>query len=1755
MHQTQIVFDKIGYDILRDVSRYSGDNNIEFELRFGKIDSGKKFNPSLFPQETINRIRNYVEKTLRLQPHSTQTTVHIMNNNIRQVIDDKGSYFERKTKLSQHDINYNDFTLRMSLAKEDRIAPPIDRTVIETRIRKRDEFYYPHFYPRNSRKLYTYVFTTITRKRGDEVETFYEFEIEVVINSVQNEQNVGYVLNNILYFICEDCEDKVTRYLPINTQTAIRADCLKYESKPKNLERSDIITIRTNEYTVTNKLDGERFVLLFNGNGLYAVNKRLVDHIIDTRFGDPILSTTNFSSYTDRIRPVAMLDTELFDGCFHVFDCMIYNGKDITMQNHTYRRECATKVSSILPKYTIMKKFREVTTHDSKDSQSTLDLLTFLHRDSEYECNDGIVYTPNDIYRSGDIYKWKFPEKMSIDFKLKLKQSAPYTYELQLYDKGDVFYVFNGSTQFPLSHDEATFISDEPLIDGGIYEFKYENEKFALMRERPDKVKPNFRTTGESVWNDIKNPFTEKELIKLLNMPLEALPIKEPSTNVLPILPILPPSKSKEGRRKDPFKTYKDYHGKIKDKLIQGYCKKNVILDLGSGKGGDLWKYGQADIEYLWAVEPFQTNYDEFKKRVNNQELNDRYNIKDKTTLIETGAQSTKKITDTMGQEKADVITSFFSLSFFFFKDTTDLQKLVRTIAAALKVGGTFIGTTIDGERTKALLSRQSPFNFDGGHLKRLDDGNVEVFMDGIVGTQTESLVNFPLLCGELQKYDIILESTEFFVENLALTESLRVLNSLYRTFVFRRHPPSNLDNIIRSHSDDGQLLIDIVLKRLTMSEYSHCFEEFKKLLRSPQDPKPNESFTLSIRFPSNEDDKKYCGKHVKDMQEFTNGYIYINPFIAYHDSLNFAKTYGCIQTEKEYLLITSSCQLLSKSKYVDKDSIMISILLQLYYSLLMLSHENGYFREITSSNIAFHKRTDIKQIIYDGVAVDVINGIVLVFNGYENYAQTDKPYDISLPTIFEGMKISKTFASLIEIIPSTINNESINTLRDIIKEFYNSKTLQPLMPSLYATHTDMISHLYKNRKDQLISYISHLYKNFNKRFKIDKVEKMMSGNDGEILTFLRKELRYQRDEETKHLFVKNRDEKSARDIKQLFKEASITDHITSYMDFGCADGSMTSILSKEFEIPEGKTFCVDLENWGNMHRDKTRDRYKDITVIPTTQGDRHIPLLKESVMFITSLQVLHHMPDPQHTIDEFYRVLTPGGVIFLREHDSTEEDDNKMFDLIHILNEIVLTEDKPNWSYRDGPQPVYRSAKVWREMFEKAGFKSVISTKASKEDSNLVFDEVFIKESSQSLPVGYNLDDYDLGDDEEEEEDEDEDDEEEDDEEEEDEEEEDEEEEDEEEEDEDEDEEDEEEEDDYLDQNSQQFNTSYPISTRFRNTDRFMRGIENLRNTCYLNAAVQSIVTALPIMQFFCNKNRKEVMQKVIDRNKGTTRTQGKLVNAFSDLVCNLTTVDTDEPIQKSQIRYIKSIVGKLNNKFKGGEQQDSSEFIVTILNGLHDELAVEGDSFINQLFGGSYTTKMECVECGYKKIRTDIGHSIELPLQDAKKINAKTIDDALANYSADEEMTEANAVLCENCTERLGVDTKRIFNKKIVMSHAPEILVTSFKRFGFKMTVNRKGKKEYVYDRINNRLSFPEDLVIKEEHENDEGTSNISYSLYAIINHMGHAGGGHYTANIKNGDDWYTCDDEDVYRVKNISKLLKDNKDAYVLFYHRVR
>lgn len=115
---------------------------------------------------------------------------------------------------------------------------------------------------------------------------------------------------------------------------------------------------------------------------------------------------------------------------------------------------------------------------------------------------------------------------------------------------------------------------------------------------------------------------------------------------------------------------------------------------------------------------------------------------------------------------------------------------------------------------------------------------------------------------------------------------------------------------------------------------------------------------------------------------------------------------------------------------------------------------------------------------------------------------------------------------------------------------------------------------------------------------------------------------------------------------------------------------------------------------------------------------------------------------------------------------------------------------------------------------------------------------------------------------------------------------------------------------------------------------------------------------------------------------------------------------------------------------------------------------------------------------------------------------------------------------------------------SKKLDLWRLPEILVIHLKRFSY---------SRYLKNKLETFVDFPiHDLDMSAYIDQKGAQSSNRYILYAISNHYGSMGGGHYTAFVHHGGDrWYDFDDS---HVSPISEDKIKTSAAYVLFYRRV-
>eukprot|EP00698_Gefionella_okellyi_P005035 TRINITY_DN1462_c0_g1_i1.p1 TRINITY_DN1462_c0_g1~~TRINITY_DN1462_c0_g1_i1.p1 ORF type:complete len:1032 (-),score=235.43 TRINITY_DN1462_c0_g1_i1:78-2807(-) len=145
--------------------------------------------------------------------------------------------------------------------------------------------------------------------------------------------------------------------------------------------------------------------------------------------------------------------------------------------------------------------------------------------------------------------------------------------------------------------------------------------------------------------------------------------------------------------------------------------------------------------------------------------------------------------------------------------------------------------------------------------------------------------------------------------------------------------------------------------------------------------------------------------------------------------------------------------------------------------------------------------------------------------------------------------------------------------------------------------------------------------------------------------------------------------------------------------------------------------------------------------------------------------------------------------------------------------------------------------------------------------------------------------------------------------------------------------------------------------------------------------------------------------------------------------------------------------------------------------------------------------------------------------------------LEECLQMFSTPEQLGEKNMWYCAKCQDH------RDARKTLELWKLPEVLVITLKRFTHSGSISEKLSMDVV---------FPITGLDMSQFEFGPHEHQPVYDLYAVVNHIGVAGGGHYTAYCRNRVDnnWYYYDDTDVVRVE---AQAVQTPAAYVLFYRR--
>lgn len=181
-------------------------------------------------------------------------------------------------------------------------------------------------------------------------------------------------------------------------------------------------------------------------------------------------------------------------------------------------------------------------------------------------------------------------------------------------------------------------------------------------------------------------------------------------------------------------------------------------------------------------------------------------------------------------------------------------------------------------------------------------------------------------------------------------------------------------------------------------------------------------------------------------------------------------------------------------------------------------------------------------------------------------------------------------------------------------------------------------------------------------------------------------------------------------------KENTILDKVETYLDYGCGDGEITRSVQKKLELDPKNVYCSDIKQYPSL---------VNMQFIKSEYGSP-LKLEDDTMDLITSQMVLHHIDDKylEYVLRDLYRIMKPGGVLLVREHDAPSnlnenQSFHKVIDITHDIYDYVI-EAEMSWKDKDDYYAKYRPVNGttgWDETISRVGFKTTTYQKKTNRD------------------------------------------------------------------------------------------------------------------------------------------------------------------------------------------------------------------------------------------------------------------------------------------------------------------------------------------------------------------------------------------------------------------------------------------------------
>ena len=693
--------------------------NNEFEIRFGKFYQSKQTNKTAFESNVdipfFYSLKKVFDASFEKTVKDTKETVYKneVNNkyrgNIKVIVDlsDNSETIMLKNTIKKYDVYDYDFRYSVAYEKTQNVNINVNLDNYETiRYKHRISYDLP----------FGHLDLTIVNQEMPDKTYIQKHEVELEITKDDIDSIINYITlisqirqNN--FYITPNSERRTI----INEYKSCTNTVYFVGAQPESLCKDKISNLYKYEYSVTDKADGDRVFLFVNQMG----DVYFMDNNLNKIFKTDIKCDKQKGGISILDGEMVRVDNQIY---FLAFDIFYFNNTDLR-GNNDYLLKRRLEILQNLVKSFSKTKFYSVICKDYYFGNVFSASKKILDSVNEMKCkNDGLIFTPvNEPYpktkKWSSLLKWKPAELNTIDFFAVKIGSDNNIGKWQLYVQGtlpskDTFdkgalpdkrqttqivlfdiEKLSGTNEQNVVTYQTTFpdnLIDETTntyyINNTVIEFVWNSndKKFVPLRTRWDKTNNpkkhgNYSKVACNIWNNIHNPIDKDFLCQFYS--------------------------SKQKDKSDVyFEKMRRFHNKIKEQLYNKYCKNtNWLLELCSGKGGDMHKWTFNNIKNVHGYDISDRNITECKRRINGLSKQDRASLNYNFYNLDLTKDDSCDIIYKNNPSNFDVICCQFGFH-YFFECKNHFDNIMKILDTSLHTDGYFIITFLDDTRINELF-------------------------------------------------------------------------------------------------------------------------------------------------------------------------------------------------------------------------------------------------------------------------------------------------------------------------------------------------------------------------------------------------------------------------------------------------------------------------------------------------------------------------------------------------------------------------------------------------------------------------------------------------------------------------------------------------------------------------------------------------------------------------------------------------------------------------------------------------------------------------------------------------------------------------------------------------------------------------------------------------------------------------------------------------------------------------------------------